>query len=167
MDKTRIKILGTYAATGAAALLGGVPNYMAQNLCFSLILVILILTYILRGFAKADSLEHHHFTFIIRSIWIYSLFASIGIVGASWMVYEKADPSAIDALLAQINSGAIPTMEDLEIAEKNYLDTNMMLILESIILWMLPALLYLVWRVARGSIRAFKNYRILNIYSWL
>ncbi len=167
MDKTRIKILSIYALTGGAALCGGIPTYMAQNLCLSLILVTLILTYILRGMSKDDSLEHHHFTFIIRSIWIYSFFASIGMIGASWMVYDKADSSAIDTLLDQVNSGAIPSMADLEAAEQRYLDTNMPLILESVILWMFPGLLYLLWRVARGSVRAFKNYRILNIYSWL
>lgn len=167
MDKPRLKILSMYALTGVAALLGGVPHYTAQNLSLSLALIGLIIVYAIRHYSKEDSLEHHHYTFIIRSIWIYSLIGAIGMIGASWTVFQKADASAIDTLLDQVNNGMIPDEAMLEAAGQDYFASNKSLILESVILWMFPALIYLMWRVARGSVRAYKNYRIVNIYSWL
>ena len=166
MDKTRFTILSVYGLCGLAALLSGFPSYAAQNAGMTLILVLLILVYILRMRAKLDSLEYHHFSFIIRTIWIYSLFAGIGVLFASWAVYQNGDASAIDALITQLETGIPPTQQDIEASGRAYMETNMSLILKSLMLWMSPALLYLMWRVIRGGMRAYKNYRVYNIYSW-
>jgi uncharacterized membrane protein len=166
MDKTRFIILAMYGLCGCAALLAGLPSYAAQNASITMMLVLLILAYIVRMNAKLDSLKYHHFTFIIRTIWIYSLFAGIGILCASWIIYRNGDASAIDALIGQIESGIPPSQQDIEVAGQSYMDTNMDLILRSMMLWMFPALLYMIWRVTRGSMRAYKNYRVQNIYSW-
>lgn len=166
MDKPRFTILSLYGLCGCAALLGGLPSYAAQNAGLILIPILLILVYILRMRARLDSLEYHHFTFIIRTLWIYSLLAGIGAIGASWVVYRDGDSSAIDALIGQIQSGIPPAQQDLEATGHSYIDANMNLILRSMMLWMSPAFLYMIWRVTRGSMRAYKNYRVHNIYSW-
>lgn len=167
MNKERFNILGTYAFCALSALLVCAPNFTAQNCGLGLSTIILIAAYISRAQSDAESLNHHHMTFIIRTIWIYSVLAVIGMTGAGYIIYERGDASSIDAMSQQIMStGAIPTEADVEAAGDAYLAANHSLIFGTLLMWMFPALVYMMWRVARGGSRAWRNYRVQNLRAW-
>lgn len=166
MNAERVKILGSYGLTALAGLLTCVPSYMAQNVGMAVILLSLIAAYIFRAGTADDSFIRHHMTFIIRTIWVYSGLAVIGMIGASYQIMQQGDSSAINNLMDMATNGSIPTEDDMRAATQTYLDSNSGIIFKSIILWSLPALIYLGWRLARGSARAYRNYRVANLQSW-
>ena len=166
LKKERMSIIFFYTLCALLAAIACVPLMGAQNIGLTGILFALILTYIKRSFSEVDSLEHHHLTYIIRTIWIYSLFAAVGILGAGWMIYNDGNNAAIEALTSMIEQGSAPTEGDIETTVNTYLADNQNLILQSMVMWMLPSLLYFIWRIGRGLERGWKNYRVSNIYAW-
>lgn len=166
LKKERLSILFFYGLCAALALISCIPHMSAQNVGLTGILVVLILSYIKRCFSEADSLEHHHLSYIIRTIWIYSLFAAIGILGAGWVIWSDGNNAAIDALTSMVEQGGMPNEADMHATVNAYLADNENLIMKSMILWMMPSLLYFILRIARGIGRGWNNYRVQNIYSW-
>lgn len=166
-QKKRLIVLGFYWMCLLAALFSFIPLMVTMNIGFTAIFLILIAAYVRRSYTEEDSFEHHHLTFIIRSLWIYSLFASIGLIGGGWMVWENGDREAIDTLVNAVMGGAIPTEADFDQTARAYMIDNQALMHKALVMWMFPSTLYLVWRLGRGILRAFRNYRVQNIYAWL
>ena len=161
------KIIALYAAFGLCVITTSIPNMSVQNYAMLLTLVVLIAGYLLRKKSSEDSLESHHATFVIRTIWIWSAVLVFGMMGAGWMVYEHGDASAITTMANSIMEGATPTEDDMNQAAETYFDTNYDLIFKSMLQWLAPAQLYAVWRIARGLSRALKGYRVQNLRSWI
>lgn len=161
------KIMPLYIGFALSIIAGYVPHMMAQNVAAVGSLLILISAYIMESKHDKGSLEAHHSTYIIRTIWIWSAFLIISLIGAGIDVSGKADMSAIDALTANIMDGMIPTEAQMRATIQQCLDTNMGLILRTVVLWSAPAQLYGTWRCVRGMMRASKSYRIANAKSWL
>jgi hypothetical protein len=166
LKKERFSILFFYGLCTVLGLIACIPTMSAQNIGVTGILVIVLLAYLKRSFTEEDSLEHHHLSYIIRTIWIYTLFASIGMLGAGWRVWSEGNNAAIDTLTSMIEQGSPPTEADIDATVNTYLVDNHNLIMQSMIMWMLPSLLYFAWRIVRGLERGWKNYRVQNIYAW-
>ncbi len=167
MDRPRVINLTFYGLCGASSLLSAWPDYDVFNVGLVMTLLILIAAYIMRSRALEDGLVHHHMTFIIRTLWIYSAIASVSMMAAAWLIYTKGDQSVFTRLQDQAMAGIIPTEDDMRAMEAEYLSTNRGLIVESYLTCMFPALLYLVWRVSRGASRANRNFRVQNLRSWI
>lgn len=145
---------------------GCLPYGTAQGVSAILVIVALVLAYVLRDKQSPDSLVSHHATFVIRTIWIWSLFLMVGVVGAALVISSQADMSAIDALMNRINAGNIPTEDDIRMASDTYMADNFDLMLRTAIIWLAPAQVYALWRVVKGFTRAWSGYRLQNVKGW-
>lgn len=164
---TKHKIIALYASFGACVLISSILNMTAQNIALIGTILILIAAYILRSKSAEDSLEAHHATFVIRSIWIWSFVFLIGMMAAGWSLSQNGDNSAFDALLSSAENGNTPTEADMQQAMNQYFDTNFALLLKTTLLYTAPAQIYAAWRVARGLARGLKGHRVQNLRSWI
>ena len=162
MNKTRFEILALYALVGLCGVLGGIPTYDMQNMAMILTIVMLIGLYVLRSREEKDSLMHHHTSFMIRTIWIYSLFFVIAMSAAVYTVYKIGNVSVFSMMMTNIQSGAIPSHDEMENSVIQMMSDNNQILLS----WLALPCLYMVMRVIRGGSRAYRNYRLQNIYAW-
>lgn len=160
------KITALYSAFALCVMMVCVPLMSVQNWAAILSLLVLISAYILRKKSPADSLEAHHATFVIRSLWIWSLVLILGMAGAGWVVSQNGDMAAITHLVDSVMNGAILSEDEINNAFNDYIATNYDLILKTTVMWLAPAQIYGVWRIARGMSRAWKGYRVHNPSSW-
>lgn len=167
MDKPRLINMVFYGLCGLTSILSAWPDYNVINAGLTLTALVLVAAYIVRLRAIPDSLVHHHMTYVIRTLWIYSTLALIGLLFASYWIFEHSDRSAIDALIDGASSGVMPGEEEIRAIEESYLAANEPFIIETLIASLFPGLLYLVWRVSRGASRARRNFRVQNLYSWI
>ncbi|HNQ92629.1 MAG TPA: hypothetical protein PKI93_06830 [Alphaproteobacteria bacterium] len=163
-DKNKNYILYISLLIGVVS--GCMPHMTMQTVSAVVVFVALILAYFIRSREEEDHLVWHHATFVIRTIWIWSLFIVIGMVGAGFTVQMTADMSAIDALTARIMEGMVPSEYDIEASTQAYLNTNYNLILTTTIAWLAPAQVYALWRVYKGLSRAKDGYRVQNLRGW-
>lgn len=162
MKKTRMEILVLYAMTGLCGILGGIPTYDTQNMAMILTVIMLVGLYLIRSREKEDTLMRHHTTFMIRSIWIYSLFFIIAMNAAILTIYKIGSLYVFSMMIDSIQSGALPSHEDMENWVIQIMADNNSILLS----WLALPCLYLVMRVIRGGSRAYHDYRLQNIYAW-
>lgn len=160
------KITALYAAYGLCVVMTCLPDMTMQNVAAIMTFILLAALYLLRSKWPEDSLEAHHTTFIIRTIWIWSAFLILGMIGAGMVISQNGDMSALDQLSSDIANGMPPTEDAMNQSAKAYFETNYDLILKTTLMWLSPAQIYAVWRIARGLSRALKGYRLSNIKSW-
>lgn len=167
MEKNRNSVLAFYAALSAVVIFCSLPNFQLQNIGYTLVTVALLLAYIARAYwPKNESFEENHMTFVIRTIWVYSLFVFFGILGAGMMIGQNGNTDALNPMLDAMASGVQPAEADLESWMRQYYIDNESLILNQSRIWLCPAQIYLVWRILRGGERAFKGYRLARPKSW-
>lgn len=167
MEKNRTPILIFYAACALTAILCSLPDFGAQNIGYTIIFFLLIVVYIARArWPKENSFEENHSTYIIRTIWIYSALASFGIVGAGMIIGQNANPDALAPMLDAMGTGIEPSDAEAKSWMLQYYADNADLIERTARIWLFPAQIYLVYRTARGAVRAYKNYRISKPKSW-
>lgn len=145
---------------------GCIPSTPMQGLSVVVDLIALVSAYLFRSKAQEDDLIWHHSTFVIRTIWIWSLFLVIGVIGSSLFIQMNADMSAITDLINSVNSGTIPTESDVDLTMQKFMETNHDMMLRTTIIWLAPAQVYAVWRVYKGLSRAWVGYRVANLRSW-
>lgn len=145
---------------------GCLPYGSAQGISAILVIVALVLGYILRDKEGAGSLVAHHATFVIRTIWIWSLFLMIGMIGAAFVIYRQGDASAIDDMVNSIYGGMIPTEADIQAVSDRYIMDNYDLMVRTAIIWLAPAQVYALWRVVKGFSRAWSGYRLQSVKGW-
>lgn len=155
-----------YVLLLVGVIVGCLPDASMQGISALLGLVALMAAYAIRSKAKEDDLVWHHSTFVIRTIWIWSLFLVIGMVGAALVIQMNADMSAITDLVNSANSGIIPTEGDVDLTMQKFMDTNYDMMLRTTIIWLAPAQVYAVWRSYKGLSRAWLGYRVANLRSW-
>lgn len=161
------KNLVLYIGLLLGVVVGCLPNGPAQGISAILVTGALVFGYVLRAQEKNDTIVAHHATFVIRTIWIWSVFLLVGMFGAGIMVQMSGDMRAIDELLGRIYSGAFPTIDDIRATTESYMADNYDLMLRMTIVWLAPAQVYAVWRVVKGLSRALGGYRVKNVMGWL
>lgn len=166
MDKVRLRILSLYALFVLVLVFGFFPYALLQNVSIWLCLLLIVLAYVFRARAQDDDLEHHHAQYIIRSVWVFSLIALVGMFGAGFAIGREADSSALDDLLSLVQTGGMVSEKDVESAFQRYFETNEALIFRRFLLFMAPAQLYAAWRLVRGLPRAMRGYRVSHPKSW-
>lgn len=162
----RHKILSLYAIFSFAILMGCLPNMDAQNISAIAIIILLIAAYIFKSKNGPDRLETHHAIFVIRTIWIWSTFLLLGIIGAGFIIATSGDMSTIHQFMDSVNNGIVPTEDDINTLTQSYLESNSTLIIKTAVVCLAPSQIYASWRIIRGAMRAFKGYRIQNFRSW-
>ena len=150
-----------------STVLGFVPSITAFLLSMALWFLVLVAAYIYRAKDKEDGLLHNHMTYLIGTIWIGTSFIVLAsIVGGYW-IWSQGDSTAFEAFATSLESGAVPSEDDMMNTLTDYYMANNSLILKVSLVTIAPAVLYFVYRISNGFSRACKGYRIANPKSWL
>ncbi len=165
-DKERKNIMHIYAALAAALTMQVIPSIEIQLFGACLFMGVLIGAYIFRARSEAESLCKNHMIYIIRTIWIWSLFFSIGAAIATLWIVRSGDHSIIQTAVNQVMSGIVPSEEGMMDILYSYLRANFSLIATVCTLTIGPGMVYLIYRLSKGLSRAHKGHRIGDVTKW-
>ncbi|MBL8638991.1 MAG: hypothetical protein JNK24_01420 [Alphaproteobacteria bacterium] len=127
----------------------------------------LFASYILRKMHHIDDIVTNHAIYISRTIWIWTLFLFLGVLGAVITILFNMDTTEIHSLMDQINAGQGGMDEAaLDSSMQKFSQANEKLVMTALILWLLPIQAYALWRVHKGISRAMGGYRIQNPTKW-
>ena len=158
MTNEQKKIVTFYALLIAAVIFNFLPSMQIQTVGLIIFFVCFIGLYIARGTAKKASMMYSHGSYMIKSIWISSLFFLIGGVFAGVF----GDHSIIDGIIDSITQGVVIAPDEMNNMMIEYAKSNFVVFLLSL----LPSILYLLYRFVRGLRVAIKNSSINNPGSW-
>lgn len=167
MNKEQQTIVQLYAVFSVSILMNFIPSTIVQIFALCLLTVILIAAYIYKAKAKLDSLMYNHTTYLIGTIWASSLLLLIGMAIATFWVYEKGDHALIESIITGMNNGILFTESELTSIFSNYIQQNMTLLITATATTLGPGLIYLIYRISKGTVRAVKGHRIAKPASWL
>ena len=160
-DQKSVMIL--YGFFGASLILSLIPSVTVATFVIFLITGVLIAAYVMRGNAKPGSLKENHAIFVIRSIWIATLFGLVTtLIGTVYMM-QNVDYSPIEACLTELldsnpnlymgEDAEAMTRLVMDLTEKimsscmdTFLAANMQTFLHTTIITAAPVLLYLIIR---------------------
>lgn len=165
-------VLRVYAAFGAALILSLVPTMFAAMFSLFLGTGVLVAAYIIRSKSDHGGLSENHMRFIIRTIWIGSLFALITTAIGSAYLFFNLDNTPLTPCLSGFlaNAETITNLNGLKGAfggcYEPYWVINAHTFIKSGIIVALPILVYFAARYARGLSRAMNGYRVAKPLAW-
>lgn len=142
----------------ASVLMNFIPSMVIQSWGGILFFISFIATYISKFKAEKGSIKHTHYSYIIKTIWIFSLFTFIGIV----LAYALGDHTTINILTADFQSGRIPSNQEMTDALIKYGMENITLFL----IIFLPIMLHVLYRLGNGLLLARSN-KLPSLKSWI
>lgn len=166
-DAKQKKTNSLYIILILSTVLSFVPLAVAQIASISLIVAVLVMAYLYRARDNEDGLLYNHMTYLIRTIWIGSTFLSLGVIAAGIYMYLQGDHSLIHDAANQIAGGTMLSEQALIGLTKDYMSANKNVLILGTGVFVGPAILYFIYRIANGYSRAAKGYRIANPKSWL
>lgn len=166
-QKQKSIINALYICLIISTVLSFMPYLNAVIASAALFIVTLFAAYIYRMKDTPDGLLYNHMTYLIGTIWISSSFLILGIMAAGYCVYMNGDHSVVQTAMNGVQSGVMPSEEEMKGMTMSYVRDNLRLIVSASLVFVGPPLLYLVYRVANGYARAMKGYRIAKPKSWL
>lgn len=173
-DPHQGKVIRVYALFGLGLVLSLVPNLFAAGASAILIMAVLMMAYIFRTDTEQGSLLENHMTFIIRTIWIGSFVALIGMALGSAYLFKALNhnpmmPCMQDFLNLGPAAAAYGPDYLMNIFTKcwpEYWQVNLMALLIGGSMAAGPVLIYFVARYIRGITRATRGYRIAHPKAW-
>lgn len=170
------RIFNLYALFGVALFLGFLPSITAASLSLLFFLILLVYAYAVRSGAEAESLLENHSTFVIRTIWIASLFTVVTMIIGSVYLIANIDYASFDACAqsaaSTLNVESIESSSLIEVygfmapcMDGFIADNFLTLIIALIIAAGLPVL-YTIYRFFKGMMRAVKGYRLADPKGW-
>ena len=174
-DPTKQEVTNLYAALGVGLVLSLVPHSIVTLVSLVFMLGVLGSAYSKRKKAAPDSLLENHATYIIRTIWIGTLFSVITISLAGLYMMNDIDYSAFQPCAKEFGRkgasfAANASFHDIWIASEpcynNFINENFSLLTHSAIIAAGPVIIYFGYRYAKGLTRAMKGYRIMNPTGW-
>jgi len=168
-------VMQVYAAFAVSLILCTLPYTTAAVVCMIFLLGVLLAAYIIRWRADKDSFCHNHMTYIIRTIWISGLFASVTTAagGAYLIAYVDNAPlsNCIDMFLGispdkAASMSGLQAMEYFDPCMENFISTNWQVLMVSMAISAGPIMLYLLYRFVTGISRAMKGYRVAQPQAW-
>lgn len=130
-----------------------------QTVGLFLALGTIISAYIVRYNADKGKFTHGHMGYIIKSFWISSLFLAIGILASFFL----ADHTIIENTVDSVNSGAFVTEAEVQLIMMDYARANFFVFTMAFA----PSILYMLYRLVKGMIKAKAYDDITNPKSWL
>ena len=164
--KERRSITHIYMALILSIVLQFVPVLAVQLFGAVLLLVVMAAAYVVRGPKDRDSLSTNHMTYLIGTIWIGSLFLSIGMgIATAWFL-EAGNHTLFHQMIDGMMEGAVIPEDMIEARFIDYLKDNMALLVKIGLATVMPSLIYIAYRIWKGLSRAVKGYRIARPKSW-
>ena len=175
-DPDKKSVINLYAMFGVGLILSLVPSTLVSIVALFFMVAVLIAGYGLRKKATPDSLAENHATYVIRTIWIGTLFSVITVSLGGLYLLSDIDYSAFqpcaenlaaqgDALMQNPTYGAV--WGSSEPCMNNFINENFRLLTIAAIIAALPVLIYFGYRYGKGLSRAMKGYRMKDAKSWM
>ena len=158
-NKEKSNIMTLYIGLIISTIFNFVPLASAQVFGSVFFLMILITAYIYRAKSEEDTLQNSHSHYIIKTIWIFSLFLFIGIILAGLF----SDNTALQSTIDNAKSGIMMSEAELENILANYFQNNFLVFALTIG----PSFLYFIYRLYKGVTHAKNNTPITNLKSWM
>ena len=153
------EIASIYVLYMVSWIMSVIPHTTTASFGTVLVFVTFISIYILRNQSKEDSIAYSHYVTMIKTTWISSLMAVVGIV----ICFFMADQSVLNNMMQSAMSGIIPSKNQMALLAENYMRTNMFLFLAVFS----PMLMYLFYRLGKGLYILSQGLPITNPRSWL
>ncbi len=175
IEKEKKALLQIYGALGASLILSVVPTIAAAALSLILLTGVMIAAYVMRKKHEIGSLSANHMTFIIRTIWISSLFAIVTMtIGCAYLLAFIDNTPLSPCISHLMNLGTQAASMDMMALMRvfdpcldDYTTINMKAFIVSGFIAAAPILIYFLVRYVRGLSRAMKGYRVAKPLSWL
>lgn len=152
-----------YAAMAIMLALSLVPSTWAAMAVMIFFTAILYIASSIRKKSVPDGFAAIHMTYIVRTIWISSLFAAITGALASIYVLANYDPSSIhDCMDNVIDEGF-----DARTCLDAFIDANYAIFRNGTVMAGVPVGIYFVYRFVRGFAASFKGKTIERPKAWL
>ncbi len=152
------ELAGIYLLYIISLILNVVPNTALATFGALLFLVLFIATYVQRARSKEKPVEYSHYQYIIKTIWIFSLFFVVGAIAA----YFLADHSIINNMTDLIMQGTMMTPEQMTSLTFDYARANKFVFGGIFV----PITIYVFYRLGKGFFLARKNVEIQNLKNW-
>ena len=160
-------VTNVYGAFVASIIAQFIPLMIVQLFGFFLFCCVLLAAYIIRARSKeAVSLTANHMTYIIKTVWVASIFLTIGMMLGGAYIYYNADNSVMQQFLDRLYKGYVFSPYDFRALVESYMRENMTLILTASVLALGPGILYIGYRTVNGISRAVKGYRMSKPDAW-
>lgn len=163
-----------YGALAAVTVLTLVPVMSVAVIALLLFIVVFIALYVVKAKAKADGVVENHMIYLIRTIWISSLWAVVTITLASLYLLPNYDPAALESCTNTVLDMAVASSTPdtaamsaaMQPCMETFMEENKGVFLIASLIGAGPLLLYFVYRLFKGGSRAVKGYRLANPKAW-
>lgn len=153
------QVTGIYILYIASIIMNLLPIFSIATLGMLLFLVTFIANYILKFKADKQNADHGHYTYMTKTIWIFSLLVLIGLV----LSYFIGDHTIVQNMMKSAQSGIIYTSEQMMSMTADYIKDNALLFGG----YFLPVTFYLIYRMGRGLYESMTGQVIDNPKGWL
>lgn len=169
-------VLNLYAAMGVTIILSILPFASAALAASVFFIGVLSAAYMLRGKAALESFLENHATYIIRTLWISSLFAGITITLASFYMVGNIDYAPFESCAQKLSGMGLAAAESasfmqiypyIEPCVDAFVSANHTVFINMTIIAGGPVIVYMAYRFFYGLSRARGGYRLANVKSWL
>lgn len=168
IEKNRKTVTNIYAALIASVVMQFIPNASVQLFAMLVFLGVFVWCYIARKQFGHATLVENHTTYIIRTIWIFSLGMTIGFILCGIWLYQAADQESLQIFADEVTKAAASeSPPDLTNAYVAMVNANFSVIIWASLITVGPSFIYLGYRLIKGARRGVKGYRIDHPASWL
>lgn len=168
-------IYNIYALFGVSIVFSVVPSISAAFVSALFFLIALIAAYVVRGRSDTHSLTENHMIYVIRTIWIASLFAIVTMGFAAAYMLPKIEYLPLQSCMNALASQGTAALESMGIAEaeaiiapcmEDFMAMNYQVFLVAAFIAGGPLIVYLGYRFVKGIARAAKGYRLADPKGW-
>lgn len=169
-----------YGIFGTGVIMTLVPALFAAIFALVIITGVLIAAYAARKSAETGGLLENHLTFIIRTIWIASLFAFFTTIIATVYMMQNIDYTPIYVCMERtlnITQQILLTADTQKLMQigqqiaqfcmPDFVGANFKVFMNATLIAGAPILAYVLMRFTRGFSRALRGYRMPKPRSWL
>lgn len=167
-NKEQKVITNIYAALCVSLVMSFLPMMTAAGLALIMFMGVLTASYVLRGRTAHDSLIADHMTFIIRTVWISGFLSLTTMTAAGLYIAKVVNPSEImSCVTGDLPSDTRAIMAMIQPCMPAFLSSNMLPLINALLLGAGPVVIYMVYRIVKGLSRALKGHRIGDVKNWL
>lgn len=162
--KDRQIILQAYAMFFVSILANFYPVGIVGLIGFFLFIGFMIYVYYYRKKSEDNSLVQNHMIYLIRTLWVGSVYLIIFIVAAALYMAPELDLKVYHWLASGSYTPTSP--QEVDVIIKNFVSDNTPLLYYGALIAFGVPLVFFFWRMINGVFRASKGYRIANVRSW-
>ncbi len=158
MTQEQKKIITLYGLFIISVIFNFTPSQQINMIGSIIFIICFIALYIFRKRSKKSSLTYSHSSYIIKSIWVSSLFLFIGMIVAGIV----GDHSIVQNTVDTLTNGEVLTEAEINSIMLEYTKANLLTFAVSLI----PGIIYLLYRLGKGTKLCLQNTSITNHGNW-